>query len=144
MQRLLVSAAAVLALALAGCTTTRVPTTATKLEPDIQKKVEKGIIEPGFTPEMVYLALGKPTTPKDNIVDSTRDGTWVYEDYHRNDRDFIRAGFRRRVVFDPVKRSDVVITEPVDPRTFPNLRAHSLQVTFKDGRVVDIQRVAEI
>ena len=42
----------------AGCAT-RSPTTATKLEPKIQAQVGKGLIEPGFTPEMVYLALGK-------------------------------------------------------------------------------------
>ena len=65
-------------------------------------------------------------------------------DYHRNDRDFIKAGFRRRVVFDPVKRGDVIVTEPVDAKSFPNLRAHSLHVTFKDGRVIEVQRVAEL
>lgn len=109
-----------------------------------QAQIKKGIVEPGYTPEMVYLALGKPSTPAGGLADATTNGTWVYHDFHRNDRDFIRAGFRRRVVFDPVKRSDTVITEPVDPRSFPNLRAHSLHVTFRDGRVVDIQRIAEI
>ena len=128
----------------AGCNSVQRPTTATKLEPDIQKKVQRGIIEPGMTPEMVYLALGKPSEPSSGIVDSTRDGTWVYHDFKRNDRDFIQAGYRRRVVFDPDRRSDVVITEPIDPRLFPNLREHSLHVTFKDGRVSEIKRVERI
>ena len=30
------------------------------MEPEIRAKVDKGLIEPGFTPEMVYLALGIP------------------------------------------------------------------------------------
>lgn len=136
--------AAVALLPFAGCNTARPPTTATTLEPEIRKKVERGIVEPGFTPEMVYMALGKPSVPADGLADATRDGTWIYNNYHRNDRDFIRAGFRRRVVFDPVRRSDVVVTEPVDPRVFPNLRAHSLHVTFRDGRVVEIKRAEEI
>ena len=131
-------------LVLSGCNTAKVPTTATTLEPAIQKKVQRGIVEPGMTPEMVYLALGKPTEPSSEIVDATRDGTWVYHDFKRNDRDFIRAGFRRRVVFDPVRRSDVVVTEPIDPRILPNLREHSLHVSFKDGRVVEIKRVERI
>lgn len=143
-MRALLPTLATVVLALAGCNTARPPVTATKLEPDIQKKVARGIVEPGMTPEMVYLALGKPSEPASAIVDATRDGTWVYHDFTRNDRDFVRAGFRRRVVFDPVRRSDVVITEPIDPRLFPNLREHSLHVTFKDGRVVEIKRVERL
>ena len=145
MQRSLVLlTAAFVCAGIAGCNTAKAPTTATKLEPDIRKKIDRGIIEPGFTPEMVYLALGKPSEPASALSDSTRDGTWVYHDFNRNDRDFIRAGFRRRVVFDPVRRSDVVVTEPVDPRLFPNLREHSLHVTFRDGRVIEIKRTERI
>ncbi|MES2694454.1 MAG: hypothetical protein V4773_13345 [Verrucomicrobiota bacterium] len=145
MQRLrpllLPLAAAALLLGVAGCNTAKPPTTATALDPEIRKKVEKGIVEPGFTPEMVYMALGKPSVPADGLADSTRDGTWIYNDFRGNDRDFIRSGFRRRVVFDPVRKSDVVVTEPVDARLFPHLRAHSLQITFRDGRVTEITRV---
>lgn len=147
MQRplLATAAAAIVAfVALPGCNTAKPPISSTKLDPEIRKKIDRGIVEPGMTPEMVYLALGKPSEPASAIVDATRDGTWVYHDFNRNDRDFIRAGFRRRVVFDPVRRSDVVITEPVDPRLFPNLRAHSLHVTFHDGRVVEIKRTERL
>jgi hypothetical protein len=126
---------------LVGCAT-RSPTTATNLEPQIKAKVDRGLVEPGFTPEMVYLALGKPTSPAEGLADATVNGTWVYNNFQRNDRDFVRAGFRRRVVFDPARRSDVVITEPVDPKAFPNLEPHSLHITFRDGRVIDIKRVA--
>ena len=143
MHRLLLVLAAV-TFTVAGCNTAKPPTTATKLEPEIQKKVAKGVIEPGYTPEMVYLALGKPSEPANSLSDATANGTWVYHDFHRNDRDFIRAGFRRRVVFDPTKGGDVIITEPIDPKLFPNLREHSLHVTFKDGRVVEIKRVERI
>ncbi len=142
MQRILVLLPSILSLVLAGCATARIPTTATKLEPKIQAKVTKGIIEPGFTPEMVYLALGKPSEPAASLVDATNNGTWVYHDFQQNGRDFVRAGFRRRVVFDPGRKSDVIVTEPVDPDVLPSLRANSLYVTFREGRVVEIQRSA--
>lgn len=144
MQRTPLLVSALLLATLAGGCATRTPTTATTLEPKIQEKVKRGIVEPGFTPEMVYLALGKPSEPAENIVDATSNGEWVYHDFNRNERDFIRAGFRRRVVFDPVRRSDVIVTEPVDPRLYPNLRAHSLHIVFRDGRVAEIVRVPEI
>ena len=130
-----------------GCsnTATRLrerPVAAAALDPSTRSKIEQGIVEPGFTPEMVYLALGRPSSPARADIESTRDGTWSYRDFHRNERDFVQAGFRRRVVFDPVRKSDVIITEPVDPRLYPHLQAHALEVEFRDGRVADIRRRA--
>ena len=131
------------ALVATGCAT-RTPTTATKLEPDIRAKVEKGIVEPGFTPEMVFLALGKPTEPSESLVDATTNGTWVYRDFARTDREIVKAGFRRRVKFDEGKKADVITTEPIDMKSAPNLQANTLYITFRDGRVVEIQRTANI
>ena len=114
------------------------------MEPKIRAKVEKGVIEPGFTPEMVFLALGKPSEPAQSLSDATTSGTWVYHDFHRDDGNIVKAGFRRRAVFDSAKNSDVIKTEPIDPETLRTLRAYSLHVTFRDGRVVEIQRVAAV
>ena len=132
-----------LVLLTAGCAT-RQPTTATKLEPKIRSKVEKGVIEPGFTPEMVFLALGKPSEPAASLADATTNGTWVYHEFNGNGREIVKPGFRRRVVPDPAGKGDTIKTEPIDPNTSPNLRPNSLHVTFRDGRVVEIQRVAGI
>ena len=134
--------AAVSLLLIAGCAT-RTPTTATRLEPDIKAKVDKGLIEPGFTPEMVFLALGKPTEPAQSLADATTNGTWVYRDFQRHDRMLVKAGFRRRVVSDPNKKTDVIVNEAIDPQVLANLPARSLHVTFRDGRVVEIQRGAD-
>lgn len=130
-------------LFITGCTTPRSPTTATRLEPDIKTKVDQGIIEPGFTPEMVFLALGKPTEPAESLADATTNGTWVYRDFQRSDRTTLKPGFRRRVVSDPNKKTDVIVNEAIDPKALPNLPARSLHVTFRDGRVVEIQRSAD-
>lgn len=142
----LVTLVALSLLTVAGCNTanTRYQKVNATMMPDAktQKQIKRGVIEPGYTPEMVYLALGKPSVPADGIVDATRDGTWIYNDFNGTDRDFVRAGFRRRVVFDPSRRTDTVVTEPLDTKAFPNLEPHSLHVTFHDGRVVEIKHVA--
>jgi hypothetical protein len=137
----LIAAAALLITT--GCATNRAPTTATRLEPDIKAKVDKGVVEPGFTPEMVFLALGKPNEPAESLADATTNGTWVYRDIQRNDRLLVKAGYRRRVVSDPKKNTDVIVNEPIDPKALPNLPARSLHVTFRDGRVIEIQRGAD-
>jgi hypothetical protein len=140
MHRTLSLTAIAVILLTAGCATTRTPTTATRLEPEIRAKVEKGIVEPGFTPEMVFLALGKPSEPTESLVDATTNGTWIYRDFTRDDRALVKAGFRRRVIFDDGKKTDVIKTEPIDTKATPNLQANSLYITFRDGRVVEIQR----
>jgi hypothetical protein len=142
MHRLPALLAAASVVFAAGCATTRAPTTATKLEPNIRAQVEKGIIEPGFTPEMVFLALGKPNEPAESLVDATANGTWVYHNFSAVDRGILKPGFRRRIVYDSTKHSDVITTERIDGKAAPNLQANALYVTFRDGRVVEIQRVA--
>ena len=142
MHRLTALLAATTVVFATGCTTTRTPTTATRMEPDIRAQVEKGIIEPGFTPEMVFLALGKPSEPAESLVDATANGTWVYHNFTAGDRGVLKPGFRRRVVYDSAKQTDVITTERIDETAGPNLQASALYVTFRDGRVVEIQRVA--
>lgn len=143
MHRSIALAAALTVLLATGCATST-PVTATTLEPKIRTKVQRGVIEPGFTPEMVYLALGKPTRPAEGLADATSSGTWVYQDFRGADRGLVRAGYRSKVVFDPAKKSDVVVTERLDPQAAQDLGARSLHVTFRDGRVVEIQRGTEI
>jgi|SRR5687768_12599021 len=143
MRHLLALTFAASLLVVAGCATAT-PTTSTSMEPKIRAKVEKGVIEPGFTPEMVYMALGKPTEPAESLADATTNGTWVYHNFNGNGREIVKPGFRRHVVSDPAKKTDVIKTDPIEPAALQKLRAHSLHVTFRDGRVTEIQRVADI
>jgi hypothetical protein len=143
MRHILTLITAASLILISGCATAK-PTTSTTMEPKIRTKVEKGIIEPGFTPEMVYLALGKPSEPAAGLADATTNGTWVYRDYNGNGREIVKPGFRRHVVADPAKKTDVIKTEPIERETLQKLPANSLHVTFRDGRVAEIQRVSDI
>lgn len=130
---------------LAGCNTTedrinehRAEFSA--LDPAKQQEVRSGHVEPGFTPDMVYMALGKPTQ-----VTNGPDATLVWL-YHREPvtayNETIRAGFRQRIVYDPVKRTNDVITEPIDTKAFPNLVPYTLRLTFKDNHLVTLERIS--
>ena len=111
---------ALLALPLAlllGCQTTskRIDEHATAfaaLDPSAQQKIRRGVIEPGFTPDMVYMALGKPTG-----MTTTADGALIWS-YHRQPtpayNETVQTGFVRRMVYDPVKRAEDVVVEPID------------------------------
>jgi hypothetical protein len=139
---LLAGSAAVVALA--GCASHRAPVTATTLEPSVLSRIARRVVEPGFSPEMVYLALGKPTFPADGLVDSATNGTWVYENLSPRELEFLRAGFCRQVVFDSTRQREVVVTKRADTPAGDPFAADSLVVSFRDARVVQITRVAEI
>lgn len=133
-----------LALALggfAGCNSASKSAALTDLDPATRKKVDEGIVEPGFTPAMAYAALGKPTVPADARAETMVDGTWEYQRLAGNPRDFIRNGYRHRLVYDPTRRVDIKVVEPVDARLFPHLRDHKLVITFQDSRVTSVKRI---
>jgi hypothetical protein len=137
----------VVVLAIAGCESARTrlaanPEAAARLDAATREKIARGEVEVGFTAEMVSLAMGRPlrviapTTPAGDTV-------WLYHDGPRNENDYVRSGFRRRVVFDPERRANVVLVEPVGDRIFPALRSHTIRVTLRADRVVAIDAVED-
>jgi len=100
-------------------------------------------VAPGATPDTVYRLRGQPTRVIGGEAARGADATWIYhEEPVLAPNESILGGFRRRVVYDPVKHTDNVIVEPIDTRTQPNLVTHDVRVTFRGGRVVDVERVA--
>lgn len=136
-----------LAVLLAGCANTlatrlreRAATVAT-LDPATREKIERGIVEPGYTAEMVYLALGRPLSPAKADISGTRDGTWTYRSFHAMDDDYVSGGFRHRRVFDPDLHAMTTTHEPVMAGMYRHLEDWTLWITFREGRVVEVKRV---
>lgn len=112
------------------------------LEPATQAKIKQGVVEPGFTPDMVYMAMGRPARIE---TDAAGNKVWTYvKQPVTANNETIQNGFRRRVVYDPVKRTDDVVVEPIDSKAFPNLVPHSLRLTFRDNKVVSVERINRI
>lgn len=132
------------ALLLAGCNTaepriTEHRATFAALDPATQKNIRNGIVEPGYSTDMVYMALGKPTR---TVTTANGNAVWVY--HHEPVTAYnetITLGFRRRIVYDPVKRTNDVVVEAIDPKAFPNLVPYDLRVTISNGRVATVERV---
>jgi hypothetical protein len=114
------------------------------LDAATQQKIRAGQIDVGYTPEMVYLAMGNPAQKLGPPTDGA-DMVWIY---HRTPptafNEVIQAGYRRRIVYDPVRGGDTIVMERIDPKAFPNLVPHSLRLTFRAGRLASIERVEEL
>lgn len=144
-----VAAAVVVVLAAAGCNSTAAriranPALFDSLDAVTQRAIRRGEVRLGFTPEMVQLALGQPTLTAGGMAGTEEDSTWIYRDFSRNENDYVIAGHRRRVVFDPVRRGNVIIVEPADPRTDRHRTPSSLHIGFRDGRVIALERVDDL
>ncbi|MDB6128016.1 MAG: hypothetical protein JWM35_1912 [Verrucomicrobia bacterium] len=52
-----------------------------RLPPEAQKNLRDGTIEPGYTADMVYMALGKPSKVKVKDTAQGKVGLWKYEHF---------------------------------------------------------------
>ncbi|PTX91610.1 hypothetical protein [Opitutus sp. ER46] len=144
MRRFLLAAVFIPAALLPGCQSTpaRLREHAAEfaaLPAATQAAIRRGEVEPGYTPAMVTMALGRAT---ETTVDAAGHPVWFYDRpplVGPNERVF--GGFRQRVVYNPVKRGNEIITEPVDEKAFPHLVPYRLRLTFADDHLTSIERV---
>jgi hypothetical protein len=129
-------------IALTGCATqTRISGRGREfasLDSATQQNIKHGIVEPGYTTDMVETALGRPAQTSSDAADET---VWIY--FHEpvtGPNETIQNGFRRRVVYNPEKRSDDIIVEPIDAKAFPNLVPYTLRLTFHAGKLTNVER----
>ena len=136
------------AFALAGCSTvnSRIKEKSEvyySLEPDIRTKIDLGIIDPGFTPDMVYIALGTPDEKRQRREADDRTEVWIYNSYYDRYEGVRRVGYYRNVYFDPVARVYRVYLTPAYSPVYTSLKEEKIRVTFRDGVVSSIEQSKE-
>ncbi len=143
----LLCGAALLAL-LAGCQTvdTRIkekPEVFARLDKVAQDKIKQGIIEIGYTPDMVWLALGAPSEKREKITAEGRAEIWVYSTYYDDYSGFAPMGYHRRVYFDPVIGAYRVYYRPLYAGSYAVEKEERIRITFKDGKAAVIEQNKE-
>lgn len=122
---------------LAACSTpqTRIekdPASYAKFPPDVQASVKQGKIGLGYTPDMVYVAWGKPENKKQIVEANSKKEVWIY------------LGSRQE--FDGYDLIEVPRVGPngtsgvyIDQRPrFKTVYYERASVTFTDGKVSKI------
>src|SRR5882672_6998777 len=118
MKTMLTVLVAALALALTGCSTinSRIRERAAvfyALDPAAQEQIRHGQVGVGYTPDMVYMALGQPTKHIDRVTNDGTETTWIYKSYYEEYAGSAFAGYHRYIVADRVTGRYVVYVEPV-------------------------------
>lgn len=132
-------------LSLAGCSTfeKRAEEKAaifSSLGAEAQEKLRQGIVEIGYTPDMVYIALGGPDSQSQRTTADGTDMTWIYSAYYSEYRGTSNVGYRRIVDYNPVTKSYIVYYEPVQVDHYEERVEDRIKVTFRDGKVAVIEK----
>ena len=107
----------------------------------IQEKIKLGIVELGYSPDMVYLALGDPNEKRETIAEAGRSETWIYSTYFQRYDGTAFVGYARRVYFDPGTKSYRTFYEPAYSDVYREGKEDHIRIVFKDGKVTVIEQV---
>lgn len=108
-----------------------------------QDKIKQGIIDIGYTEDMVYLALGAPDQKRESVRASGRSITWIYNTYYTRYDGSAYIGYNRRVYFDPFLRTYRVYYHPVFTEVYQDEKEERIRVVFKDGKATVIEQTKD-
>ncbi len=133
------------ALFLSGCQTvdTRIKEKQAafdRLDPVAQARVKQGLIEVGYTTDMVYIALGQPSETKETTTANGKETTWIYLTRYDEYQGTQLVGHRRIVYFDPRVNAYRVYYEPSYANVYSEKVEDKTRVYFKDGKVTAIEQ----
>jgi hypothetical protein len=100
--------------------------------PEVQAKIRQGIVQLGYTPDMVYLAAGPPRHTQERIDESGTTLVWRYTAYRWHPS----PPHWRRWPYDPWYGSPLYYWD--DREEYDVLR-----IEFRDDRVVAIEQVVD-
>lgn len=136
---------ALLLLTLAGCDTFErrsheQANTFERLSPEERDKLKRGVIEVGNTPEMVYIALGRPDEKHESTKADGTESVWIYKTYHQEYEGDVHSGYRRVLVWDPKLRRYFVYYDPVYTDVYSEHEEEHIRIKFKNGKVTEIEQ----
>lgn len=164
-----VTAALLAALLLSGCETTSISTRIeeksavfAQLTPEEQENIRQGVVELGYTADMVYMALGKPTRVETKDTPDGPIGLWTFDKYYPSSDVVKMMPAQHSMAYAPPM---VAANAPVGPATPRSLRpgsfntgavggpqqsmepadlvADTLYVMFYKGRVFDMKLASQ-
>jgi hypothetical protein len=110
------------------------------LAPAEQEKLRRGVIEVSNTPDMVYIALGRPDETHETSTAQGRETVWIYNSYHREYEGNIHTGYHRILIFDPVRKRYTVFYEPISTDVYSEHSDEHIRIKFKDDKVAVIEQ----
>lgn len=113
------------------------------LDAATQDKIKQGIIDLGYTEDMVYLALGKPDQKRESTSENGRTQTWIYNTYYNRYDGTQMVGYYRRVYYDPLLKTYRLYYRPAFADTYREEVEERIRIVFKEGKVTSIEQAKD-
>jgi hypothetical protein len=113
------------------------------LDAATQENLRKGVVELGYTKDMVYIALGQPDERKEKVAKDGKDETWIYQAYSTEYRGTATVGYRRWATYDPVRKVLWTYYEPVTQDIYRDHIEDRIRITFHGDKVSVIEQVKQ-
>ena len=108
-----------------------------------QDKIKQGIVDLGYTQDMVYLALGVPDQKRETVTAAGTSVVWIYNTYYQRYDGTAFVGYHRRVYFDPYLRTYRLYYNPTYADAFAEEKEERIRVVFKDGKAAVIEQTKD-
>ena len=136
-------AALTAAFGLSGCDTfqsraEQKSSTYNSLPSGTQQRLQKGMINPGDSQDMVYIALGTPEEKRDITTTAGGQTVWIYRTYWEQYEGTAWAGWHRVIV--PAGRGYAIYHEPISQDVYSTHVDEVIRVTFTNGVVSTVEQ----
>ncbi|MFI5356379.1 MAG: hypothetical protein ACHQ4G_03490 [Opitutales bacterium] len=111
------------------------------LAPAIRENLRQGVVEIGYTKDLVYIALGKPDATQEKVSKAGAEEIWIYRSFSREYRGLQTIGYRRMVAFDAQGRPTFTYSEPVTMEAYRDHIEDRIRLTFRAGKVAVIEQM---
>lgn len=105
-----------------------------------QQRLQRGAINVGDTPEMVYIALGNADERRDVMNADGTQSVWIYKTYWQQYEGTAWLGYRRIIVPAGNGRGYIVYHEPVTQDVYRTHADETIRVTFSRGVVSQVEQ----
>jgi uncharacterized protein YceK len=113
------------------------------LDAPTQEKLRKGTVEPGYTLDMVYIALGAPDERTEMTTTHGHRVIWIYTTTHQEYMGSGQVGYRRVFVRNPSTGATYVYLEPVYTDVYRDRIEEHIRIIFQDGKVDAIEQTKQ-
>jgi hypothetical protein len=111
------------------------------LDPAVRAQIAHGDVGIGFTPDMVYIALGRPDVKYHRVAQGGQAEVWIYRSYYDEYDGIAHVGYHRWYAGGP--RGYRVYWEPVYTDVYSTVASDDIRVVFKDGKVTIVDRTVD-
>ena len=105
-----------------------------------QEKITQGIIDLGYSEDLVYLALGAPDEKRETLTADGKTVTWIYNTYYDRYNGTGFAGYHRSVYYDPYLRAYRMYYRPVLADTYTQEKEERIRIVFRNGKATAIEQ----